>query len=800
MGFRKVENIINNNRSFLDRDDVFKSLEKDVIAYLETKDYYMLYALYGMGGIGKSRLVEQICNLYTGGPIQVYKIPLEILCTEPIPAILLFIRAFFSYTPHFDYVLFKYFDFTNYERISRDSLYSIVQKSASYLGKMFDNIMPDLFKPLKLSIDFLIEQYEERDISAQEKQYVARLLQGKLEDLYRYMIQELVTDIEKELQEDKYLFIFDAYNISGGNTEFDWLYDFVNFFQKGIFIVTSRESLKWFGSNEADTSLYKNMPLESIPREEVENDLLNQGYTKKQIKIIQAKTDCVPIFLDIVLNSYKKEEINEDTFVGFKSKKDIIEKFLNHLSQGEQNLIGYFCVVGLFNEDVYDHALDFNKLSCQQFSFVDFKQSTIVRYVEEFNGLYKIHSVLAHNVSLLMERDVRNKIVKDYICFIWARILNNDFISNDVKYNFIVNVYSLISLEHITLNTDISEKILDMYFYLYDRKYERDFANYIHEIQDKENDSLKYVYEYIEGNAVRLVSISKGLEILEKIPTDKCGFGKHAKTLQCDINYLLSISGQYSKAEEKMYDFAKSLCEHEKGERYYAEGILYACDMKMLRGEFQSAVEELLELENIAADSPVLFEINKAIGHNYRFNFFMDTAMAYYEKCSQNEKSAYYYTVFCETYCYFEPELVINIYKEAKAENLKYNNHNNLGKIYYSMAIAYILKAEYSQAQKYIDKAHTEFKSTQYRAGDIFVMITQLYLGYGQTKQISSNKVKQIFRYINELDAIYEYLLLPIYIAKNDNNKIEEYRDKFEWFSYDETVQNIKKFIAQLHT
>ena len=116
------------------------------------------------------------------------------------------------------------------------------------------------------------------------------------------------------------------------------------------------------------------------------------------------------------------------------------------------------------------------------------------------------------------------------------------------------------------------------------------------------------------------------------------------------------------------------------------------------------------------------------------------------------------------------------------------------------MAIAYILKTEYSQAQNYIDEAHTEFKYTQYRAGDIFVMITQLYLRYSQTKQISSNKVKQIASYINELDGIYEYLLLPIYIAKNDNSKIEEYRDKFEWFSYDETVQNIKKFITQLHT
>lgn len=59
-------------------------------------------------------------------------------------------------------------------------------------------------------------------------------------------------------------------------------------------------------------------------------------------------------------------------------------------------------------------------------------------------------------------------------------------------------------------------------------------------------------------------------------------------------------------------------------------------------------------------------------------------------------------------------------------------------------------------------------------------------------------RTKRIINYISGLDSIYEYLLLPIYVAQNNKIKIEEYRHKFEWLSFEETVQNIKKFIARL--
>ena len=266
----------------------------------------------------------------------------------------------------------------------------------------------------------------------------------------------------------------------------------------------------------------------------------------------------------------------------------------------------------------------------------------------------------------------------------------------------------------------------------------------------EEPSPLKYIYQYFIGNTERLSNIKKGLQRLENIPISECNFGKHIKSLQCDINYLLSISGKYNQAEEKMDEFVKKLNKSDVGQRYYIKGIIYDCDMKMLRGKFNSSIQGLLLLINQGPNQNLLFEINKAIGHSYRFNFLLDKAFEQYSICGTDKNLDYYLTVYCETNCYFNPEQVFKFYNLAIEENRKHNNHNNLGKIYYSMAIAKIVKTEYLSAEKYIKKAYTEFNGTKYQAGNLFVLIAEAYLEYGKLRRISSKTIKKITEYVDD--------------------------------------------------
>ena len=122
----------------MDREDILDLIEKNVCIYNEQTAFFKLFAFYGMGGIGKSQLIRKIYRTYSGSNLSLYYYPLEILNQETIPSILLRIRQEFDYTPHFDYALFRYWDFISYDRVDRENLYSISHKIFTRLGKIFD--------------------------------------------------------------------------------------------------------------------------------------------------------------------------------------------------------------------------------------------------------------------------------------------------------------------------------------------------------------------------------------------------------------------------------------------------------------------------------------------------------------------------------------------------------------------------------------------------------------------------------------------------------------------------------------
>lgn len=128
MGFTNIDKKKTYNRIFLDREDIFMNVENNVRIYNERDDFFKLFTFYGMGGIGKSQLLKKINDFYTGTKETVYYFPLEILNHETIPSILLCIRRNFEYIPHFDYALFRYWDFISCERIDRETMYSISKK------------------------------------------------------------------------------------------------------------------------------------------------------------------------------------------------------------------------------------------------------------------------------------------------------------------------------------------------------------------------------------------------------------------------------------------------------------------------------------------------------------------------------------------------------------------------------------------------------------------------------------------------------------------------------------------------
>lgn len=797
MGFGINKHSDTNTRIFLDRNDIFSLIDENVCQYNEQHNYFKLFSFYGMGGIGKTQLVKKIKNFYQGSKCDIYFFPLEILNNETIPAILLCIRKKFDHTPHFDYALFRYWDFISCDRVSRESLYSFYQKAFVRTGKIMDSLGIKVMSTEHI-ISKLITLYEQNSITDLEKETVLNLLQDKIENLYIYLAETLAKDIEKELDGRKYMFLFDAYDLGRSNYKFDWLKYLVNSFDNGMFFVTSRECLNWFDDTLVKQNVVEQCSLESIPPKEVQNYLLEKNYTQEQIDFIIEKTECIPLYLDLAMQMNKKKFSSEYIRIGFNNKEDLVKNFLSHLNEDEQVIIDYLSVVRIFNLTIYEYAVKFNKFSALKYSFSNFEKSTIVRYIENYDGLYKIHAVLAKNIAYLVDEQTRAMIINDYLITLHTRILPDLNILDDTKYTLIINIYQLFEDEQIAISERQSEELIDLFFYIIDCGYGNDFYKYIDSLINKENSCLLYIYQYIIGKIKRGTNIKEGLKCLEKIPFDMCNFGKHKKSLVCDINYILSISGKYNEAEYRISQFVNTLTDNEKNESYYIKGKIYNSDMLMLRGRFKSAIMQFELLANDVFDKKLSYEIQKAIGHCYRFNFLFDEALKHYKQRGDGQyNKSYYLTVCCETYCYNKPQKVFDLYNEAIDENEKYNNHNNLGKIYYSMAIANIVSHKTDKVRNYIEKAYNEFTCTKYYAGNLFVMIAEIYQEYFETKDVSLQKIEAIKKYVSSIDGIYKYLLLPIYIIKKNYKEIENIKDSYEWLDFNSTISAIKNFLSQ---
>ena len=799
MGF--LDNNISNehNDIFLDRVDITDTLEEFVIKYKEDCIQYKVISYYGMGGIGKSRLIKRIYESYNGTDLSVFYYPLEIICQETIPSILFHIRKDFTYTPHFDYALLRYWEYVSYP-INQDELFSFYKKILVNVTDKIDSIFWGGLSNISDIVKRLIYLYGERSISDEERNMFRDLLTDKIDNLYDYLVQTLTKDIQNEMQKNKvkFLFLFDAYEKNKENSKHsDWLKTFINSFESGLFIVSSREKLDWFKNKNIKKNLIYECSLECIPKDEVRIYLKEENYNDEQIDLIIEKTECIPLYLDLAINNY--DICSSEQFIGFEDKNELVRHVLNHLSAEEQQLVEYFSVVKLFNQTVFDNAVKFNQISPQKYLFSDFNEGAIIRYVEEYRGLYKIHSVLAKNIAHFVDKKIKERIILDYVNIVARRIMYDYDIYNECKYNLVINTYTLIEDEQINLSEDVRELLLDMFFYLNSNSFGKDFSMFIKTLSASKHSHQKYIYDYIIGKNKRATNIVEGLKILQSIPIDECLFGKHKKSLQCDINYLLSISGRYDLAEELMINFVTQLSDEESAERYYYKGKLYYYDMLMLRGKFDTAIQNFKLLENRSDDKVLYYETQKAIGHCYRFNFLFEEAMKYYSTCDDSKSSeAYYLTVYCESHCYFHPEKVIEKYNEALKKNEDLNNYNNLGKIHYSVAIAYLNKKNYKKAKAHLKESSKCFTKTKYLAGLIFKCLAEIFYNYSKERKITKLKIKEILDLQEKLDNVYEYLLLPVYVQQNKNDLIEEYQTKFEWIDFDKTIYSIKTFWEKL--
>lgn len=793
---------------FIDRDDIRNTIEVAYNTLYQDITFFQIISIYGVGGIGKTQLLREEFLNNSILPIRPVYITLEITHKDDLLDILIKFRKALPENhkyPLFDYAMLYIWNYLNASQLDVGFLKS-TQRNVIEFFKPFVDIAAGA--PTQLPVGSIIEAvcnatdalknlYNSRKINS----IIDRIKNMGLHDILQVLPVLLGTDIHKAFLDDHFALVLDSYKVySDRHDSFNWLTSLLESIGYGVFVIASREKINWPPSL-SKTVIYKN--LESLPEEEVRTALQAQLSSCPQlIENIIRMTDCMPIYLDLTVSTVlesRPEQISKNMMF-FSSKEDIIEKFLAHLSVNEQETFIVLAIVQIFDVSIFEYLVKDLHLQVNVLEFEAICKRSLIRNYEYDSYFYKTHDVISNNIQHITDEAKIRRILQSYLKYMTARgRWHYSSIQVNMLLKHIIGIYIVNGLNLFEFET---EQLLDIYFSVKEALVPFDCDEI-----DGFNiaDKMKYFYCFVKALCQERANSNERLTWLESIDEMTCNFGKHLKSLRLMKGYLqaLCIGTQYLKAIVDELD--PKLTIEECTEWYYGQTKIFYGDCCVSYGEYKRGLKELENYRKLLSKLPGkendMFQVTRHIAHAYRFNMMLDKAAAEYSNLIYGEDASptplqkiYILTNLCETYCYFEPNKVLQIIREALALSNNFKDLKSKGKIYYSLAIVWLHKKKYKRAKKCIRKSLYLNQVDGYIAGKLYAYMALAYLEYACYHQLSKRTLS-IIENIQQKIQVYTCFRLPIALMKDDYSEMPSIMNSQEWIDFYQTAVAYRQFL-----
>lgn len=781
---KKVEN---NPIKFTDRNKENKILNDSFIDLMNNNQYFKVLSFYGIGGIGKSRLINYALDNTTvleNQNVTILKINLEIVKSDNVLNAIFGLRKQIPTTcPCFDYAIINFWNKYSPNELYTDFSKSILEQCFSFLSNKSDfvykgvNVFPivnDIIHEIKnLTLDSI---------------YYSEIESLNYDEFLKKIPEYLGIDIHGKYF-DKYLvFFIDAYEEY--NTK--WLEKLIENIGYGVFIVTSREKLKW---NRFPVSECK---LSELPDSDTRKLLSSYNINDEQIQNIIDTTDCIPIYVELAIRAIENNS-NDFDFL-FKDKNDIVNKFFNHLKKEQQELLIVLSLIQIFNEEIFEKIVKSLNLQISLLEFFDLKELSIIQNVEDFDDFYKIHDVVSNNIMKIHNYDYRKKVFDNYLNSI--RLCKLTDLQKTLLYKHILNLFIQ---NGFSLDKNTCEIILDLFFYAKGTLLP---IQYNSVVGYETNTQLKPIYYFTKAIYNEREASYTRLFWLETIKNNTDLFGKHKKSFDIIYGYLNGLIKNQSLLFSTLTSIDETLTPSDSQEWFYGQTKVFLGDYNVTQGNFETAKASLNKYKLQLKYQPEIinnfaFQVNRHLGHLYRFNMFCSEAMEQYnEALHSNEiptelQKVYIFTNFCETACLYDYSFVQDKYCEYLELCKKYNDLKSMAKIYCSIALVHIKNKKYKLARKCIRKSLYLNTIDGYKSGIMFSYLHMLYLEKKLVKKFTKNTM---ICFNNQLELInrYGYIKLPISILNNDLDSIDYIKENYEWLDFDKTINEYNRMFSDL--
>lgn len=802
---------LQNTLTFIDRDDVRNTIQSACQQLLCEITHFEVISIYGVGGIGKTQLLKEEFVYNKSLRVKPIYITLEITNKDDLLDILIKFRKALPSShkyPLFDYAMLYAWNHLNVSKMDMDFLQSTKQNVIDFFKPFLDTVIgPPTELPIGSIIEMtcnLTDQFTKLYQNIKIKKAINRIRDARFQDLMYDLPILLGADIHRTFLDDHFVLVIDSYKEHSDNHfSYSWLTTLIEQIRYGVYIITSREEINW------PTTLLSNVNsinLKKLPISEVRDALHSQfSYSTGLVENIIKVTDCMPIYLDLAVKSLSEtsnENIDaKDIF--FKSKEDILKKFLLHLSINERDALIVLATIQIFDREIFEHLVRDINLQVNFLCFDNICKRSLIRNYEYDSFFYKTHDVISENILYTTEKDTIRRIVCSYLNYICVR---GQWLYSNLQVNMLLkHLISLYIKTGLAVTQRESEQLLDLYFGVKESLLPFD-CDGIDGFENSKN--LKDIYCFLYALSKERTNSNVRLAWLNKINEQSCVFGKHLLSLKLMKGYLRALCEGTQHLKRTVEEINAKLKPTDSQEWYYGQTKIFLGDCLVSYGYYRSGIKELREYHKLI---PQLigkqnddFQVCRHIGHAYRFNMMLEDAATEYNKLIYGEdifptalQRVYILTNLCETYCYFHPEKVIEIAREALPLSNAFKDLKSRGKIYYSLAIAWLHKKKFKRAKKYIRKSLYLNQVDGYVAGKLYAYMAQVYMEYAHKKQLDSRTLGFI-KDIQKKIEVYTCFNLPIALMIEDYNQFAKIKESQEWLNFYQTAVNYRHFLESL--
>jgi hypothetical protein len=402
-------------RTFTDREnarDAFSS----ALANLESgRKNLKVLTYYGVGGIGKSRLLRHLCRMLEGR--EGLRVAIIDLGSPQFAApydLLLEIRRQLGFRCYlFEYALARVLSLSgrsikdiNRGVLSEDSLLYDFQEVATELA--------DIVAPARLlrKLYDRLTDARRRYLSSLKEEF-ASIDKISDSDLGAYLPYYLATEVAKQARDNglKIVLFLDTFEAVDKRSGFqgtkaapdDCIKEFIGSAEVGLYVLGGRNYLRWADDNPEWLNYVEQHSLGRLTDTDAEYFLRSLPIDQPDVRAaIIRSSKGVPLYLDLCASTYliRKSEGEEILPTDFRvHEREVVRCFLAHLDPEHQETLKVMSIVDAFDFGLFgDITRSFN-IGFPLTLFQDFCKSSYAEGVDTARGFFRIHSIVRDYIS-----------------------------------------------------------------------------------------------------------------------------------------------------------------------------------------------------------------------------------------------------------------------------------------------------------------------------------------------------------------------------------------------------------------